>query len=602
MRAHFVHKIEEKKNRRRTWQAVRGTLFCLQRTERGGRKEGRMCKLAVYVKKRGHPWPLPGILILLAMMLWPVSTAAQEKTARKPASMLGEVTIDRFRELDWRPEDGFFRSPGPVRITLLDAITGEKTIISADDAEGSPESEIKVRGKLRLERPEGILSGHTLTYHPREGTGSVLEAGGEVMGLLLRGQKVEILAHQMLRASHASFTTCAKEHADYHITAREVSISTNRQVDAREVTLWIGGTRLFTIPSLRRSFRRTVENPFSTPGYSKENGIQFHIHSDVISEPSTSLNYDFQLSLRRIPQGIIGFEQDIGPTKIDSEPPRARGLALTEPLRTALESHPALSRVAQEEMDTSRRSTFYVALSARTFVYNRQRTDLRVSRLPEIGVSFRNLLNRTKIYGATPDERLRVPSAFGSGFFTPANWLLNAEASAAFIQERPTHAETTRLGMRLEATSPLFSLMPYTFVRYGGTTWLNKYGDGHSYAILSPEVEIDLLPRPNTLLSAAYRFQQDFGQTPFLFDRLDVRHELRLRYGFLGAHWGYDVEVKYDLERSRAYDSSFSFRRRLDCMEIGLGYRTRSQSLNLIFNLLPGSIQRISDKSYAKIP
>lgn len=545
------------------------------------------------------PWQFPGVLILLAMMLWPVSTVAQDKTAKKSTSVLGEVTIDRFRELDWRPEGGFFRSRGPVRITLLDAITRQKTVILADDAEGSPETEIRVRGKLRLERPEGILSGRTLTYRPAEGTGSVLDARGDVMGLQLQGQKVQILSNQTLRASHASFTTCTKEHTDYHITAREVSVTTSRRVDARDVTLWVGGTRLLTIPSLRRSFRRTVENPFSVPGYSKENGIYFRAHSDLITEPATTFNYDLLFSLRRTPQGVIGYEHDLGPMKADMEPPRTRGLALTEPLRTALESHPALSRGVQEELDTSPRSTFYAVLTARAFVYNRQRTDLRVSRLPEVGVSFRNLLNRTKIYGATSGERPKVPSAFGSGFFTPANWLVNAEASAAYVQERPSHTETTRLGMRVEATSPLFALAHFAYIRYGGTAWLNKYGDGNSYAILSPEVEIDLLPRSNTLISAAYRYQQDFGRTPFLFDRLDVSHELRLRYGFLGAHWGYDVEVKYDLERARAYDSSFSFRRRLDCMEIGLGYRTRSQSLNLIFNLLPGSIQRTSDKSYA---
>jgi hypothetical protein len=82
---------------------------------------------------------------------------------------------------------------------------------------------------------------------------------------------------------------------------------------------------------------------------------------------------------------------------------------------------------------------------------------------------------------------------------------------------------------------------------------------------------------------------QDVGNTPFLFDQRDVRHELRLRYAFLGAHWGYDLSLKYDLERRRAYDSIFSVRRRFDCMEIGISYQTRSQGFSLILNLLPGS-------------
>ena len=48
---------------------------------------------------------------------------------------------------------------------------------------------------------------------------------------------------------------------------------------------------------------------------------------------------------------------------------------------------------------------------------------------------------------------------------------------------------------------------------------------------------------------------RNFGKTPFLWDRRDVRHELRGGYGFLCAHWAYDAEVKYDMERVRAYDT-----------------------------------------------
>ena len=111
---------------------------------------------------------------------------------------------------------------------------------------------------------------------------------------------------------------------------------------------------------------------------------------------------------------------------------------------------------------------------------------------------------------------------------------------------------------------------------------------------MAPEAELAILLRPNTLIGAAYKHQFDFGATPFVFDRLDVAHEMRLRYGFFGAHWAYDTVVKYDLEKFRAYDSVFAIRRRLDCMEYGVQYHTRNQGFSLILNLLPGIKKEMS--------
>jgi hypothetical protein len=225
-------------------------------------------------------------------------------------------------------------------------------------------------------------------------------------------------------------------------------------------------------------------------------------------------------------------------------------------------------------------------------VYNRRRTDLRVSRLPEVGFSFRNILNRPARF-SDPDFKFpKAETAFGTGFLSPVNWFINAEAAVGYYQENPTHTQATRLGFRGDATSPLFVVLPQLYIRYGGTLWANAYGNNNAYTLVSPEAELSWFLGHGTLIGTAYRYAKDFGKTPFEFDRRDVTHEMRVRYAYSGGAWAYDAEIKYDMERTRAYDSLFEVVRRLDCLEFGLAYHTRNQAVALIFNLLPGSLAR----------
>jgi len=100
-------------------------------------------------------------------------------------------------------------------------------------------------------------------------------------------------------------------------------------------------------------------------------------------------------------------------------------------------------------------------------------------------------------------------------------------------------------------------------------------------------VEIDGLVARSSLLGVAYRHEKQFGATPFFFDRLDIRNEGRIRYGHVDSKWAYDASLNFDLDRGRAYDTVLSLRKRLDCIEFGITYRTRTQGFSLVLNLLP---------------
>src|SRR6185369_3973851 len=158
---------------------------------------------------------------------------------------------------------------------------------------------------------------------------------------------------------------------------------------------------------------------------------------------------------------------------------------------------------------------------------------------------------------------------------------------AGYFQERPTGVKSARAGIQGSAASPLFPISGGLHARYGFTGWGSAYEGGKTYSLISPEFELDYLLGHSILIGATYAYFKDFGTTPFVFDHKDVSHELRLRYGYLGGRWAYDLGVFYDLERKRAYDTQVSIRRRLDCLEVGVGYSARAQGFGLILNLLP---------------
>jgi len=527
------------------------------------------------------------ILVVLAS-----SALAQSKPPGPQMPAAGDITIKAPGQLLWEPEVNYFLSPGPVRIIIEDATTHEETVLIADDAEGKTNGDVIVKGNLRVERAEGNIQGHGGAYNYNTREGEIHNATSKYLHSTLTGDSLKITldkkGRQVLLASHATFTTCIQDKPHYHITAREIRVTSDEHVTAKDITFWLGNMRLISLPSISKDFGHGTDSGIPLPGYSRENWIQIHFRNGVIEEPVQNLRYDIIASLRQTPSGTIAYERDLGHPADNARPPDTRRFIITEPQRTALETTPALLRSAPFESD-DKRNTFYALLTSDTFVYNRSRTDLNISRLPEVGFSMRNILNRPSPIGNNTAPYERAESAFGTGFLSPAEWFVNAEAGLGYFNENPTNAHDTRLGTRVDATSPLFVITRPLYIRYGGTAWMNTYGDGDFYTLVSPEFETDYLISHNTLVGAAYRYEKDFGKTPFAFDSRDVTHEMRLIYGYIGPNWAYDSTIKYDMQRLRSYDSVYSVRKRFDCMEFGFAFHTRNQAFSLIFNLLPGS-------------
>jgi hypothetical protein len=525
------------------------------------------------------------------------------KDAAAPPKLPGRIVVQKFQQLQWSPGGHSFRSQGSVQIVYYDPNDPKDkgTTLTAKDVVADAElGQVEARGGVRLERAEGVITGDEIKYNFNSRAGYFTNALAETAYFRMRGKRIETEADGSYVVLDGVFTTCIKGRPDYQIRAKRLAVSPNRYVSARGITFYAGGSKLITLPAYRRNLRRTAQAPLPTPGYSKSEGITLRLQDSLIAQPRQTLDFDVRLNFKRTPSGLFAYQSDLNHPPGSDAPPGGLLPLLTDPLRGYLEqlNPPTYREYAANRYDIEAepRASFYAVLQSRQFVYNRRRSDLLVSRFPEIGVRFTNILghSRPAAPGSAPTEGPARPigSVEAATQRVPnAPFLLDVAASFGAMREEPTNLTTGRFALRADLASQPITLGRRLSLRLGATDWFNVYTQGDTYNLLSSEVELNFVPTRTSLFGIGYRYLSDVGSTPFFSDRRDARHELRLRYQ-VGGPWAFGFVTKYDLERSRAYDSEFAILRNLDCMQIGIAYRFRSQSFNLIFNLLPPTPDR----------
>ena len=517
-----------------------------------------------------------------------------------PPRKVGPFELDQYTSIEFRP-DGVVAFTGGVRLRYQDPRSQTTTTLNAESAEYDTRTGLlTAHNGARLDRAEGSFIAQEITYNVVTNAGFVTNAIAETDYFRMRGDRIEANADGTYTVENGTFTTCIRGRPDYQIHAKRLTVNPNRYVTASGITLYAGPTKLITLPSLRRNLNSKSELLAATPGYNKSEGIFARIHETPILEPRRSLEFDGHVNFKRLPTGFVAYEFDLKAPAPKSSPPRSLRQALSDPLHGYLEqlTPPTYREYAEDryEDEFTPRTTLGAILQNDQYVYNRRRTDLRVSRFPEANLRVINVLGHAR--DAQPDTTGSrnadgSPRAPGGATINPllqptssAPFLLDFSLSAGGITEYPTRVTSGKLALiTTAATQPLLFARRLS-LRFGVTDWLNGYSKGSIYNLFSPEVELDYLPTSTTRLSVAYRFTDDLGRTPFAFDHLDIRHELRL-LAQTGGPYAFGFESKFDLERSRAYDSELAILRNFDCMQVGIAYRLRTQQFSLIFNLLP---------------
>ena len=320
-----------------------------------------------------------------------------------------------------------------------------------------------------------------------------------------------------------------------------------------------------------------------TPSYNQKNGLTMHLLGTPESQRHSTFDYNVLISLTTLPTGYLLYQNDITHNALATLPPKGILNSLGDPLSSPLQQfNPPTYRAYVEGRPYEiypDRITFYSILGNQQYIFNRSVNNLSLSRLPEVGIHFGNILGKLvpEVPAPTLFERDRIP-------YAPA--LLEAYVSTGVLHESPTGVTAGRAFSRVNFASQPQLLGRRLSWRFAATNWLNAYTSGTVYDLFAPEAEIDYVPTSTSSFNLGYRYLTDAGETPFTTDRRDIRHEMRVQYQ-VGGPIRFALALRYDIAELRPYDEEVAVVRNLDCLQYGVAYRILSRQFNVIFSLLP---------------
>ncbi len=506
------------------------------------------------------------------------------------------ITISHASQLHQNLITGVITATGDVHVIYVDGVDHSPITIEADKFVWNTKVETAdAPGQVRVLFSDGTFFGNDLHLDLKTESGSINNAIVESDYFTMKGKRIVAKPGGIFQMQDGTFTTCIRAHPDYHIHAHELTITPRKSVEGRDVTFYVGPTKLITLPRYKYSLSSGSGVPAPLPGYNSTDGLYVGIHRTPILDIHHSLDANVRLNFKKLPTGTITYQQDLLPTPSNVAPPLTAARGIDNPLRSTLGQlvEPIYSNYSENSFETqfTPRAIGFGLIQNQSYVYNRNVNDLIVSRLPEVGVEFVNVLGHsfdsTKLdqntqIGGTEAAIKRIPG-------TPL--LLNVRLAMGYYMQQPFNTNAARLSMRIRAAGQPILLDHTLSLRFGLSEWANLYSTGTAYNILSPETELDYVPTSTSRIAVLYRYLGATSNTPVLVDRRDVRNDMRILYQ-VGGPWAFGFLSYIDLDHSRAYDGEFAVLRNFDCMQVGLSYRLRNQQIGIIFNLLPPTANR----------
>ncbi len=159
-------------------------------------------------------------------------------------------------------------------------LTVEDVVISADALLANLETgTVVAQGNVLLEVAGHSVAAVQLDFNLHTHLGVLTNAAADYTGPLvvgsihLRAQRVEGDPSTFLSAKEAFLTTCNKPEACLHLTAEEISVFLNDKIVGRQVSVWAGRYKLFTLPYFLISLReRQATRIIPLVGYNEVEG------------------------------------------------------------------------------------------------------------------------------------------------------------------------------------------------------------------------------------------------------------------------------------------------------------------------------------------
>ena len=415
--------------------------------------------------------------------------------------------------------------------------------LTADLVTGNAEGDFEATGDFTFTQGERTVKGESFIFNYKTRIGHSTDASVSADGIYFHGQSLDSKPDGY-SLTDSTFTTCDRVHPHYYLSARELIIRPGDEIVARGVRFVLYGKMLFGVPKYTVGLKQGQRTGMKLPsvGISGRYGTFIAHNLDVSSRPGLSGKLALRLSTEQAFQGGIKLDRVSG-------------------------------------------SPVFLNLTYREPYYGGLNPDTTVSRLPEVAYRFYG--KGTPPIGGNRGDSLYLTRTLlnpttdeGSG-----NGLnLVGEVGVGRFKEDPSGADSTRSDLRAMAWLDPVNLGD-AIVMPGVLARLSHYGTGDNYTSLGFQLAVARKLGPKSYLSLAYVTHAITGSTPFDFDPVEIPLELAGRLQFPLGKYAIGVGVRYDLQKSRVFDSEVSVSKVFHCIEPKLTWRNRFREFSFSVGL-----------------
>ncbi len=424
-------------------------------------------------------------------------------------------------------------------------------ILNADDITANHRTgDVLASGHLALTHGLRRMTGEHLTYNLNTQRGTMLQAFVWERGVIIRGERMDFTPHQIV-AQHASFTTCPYPAPHFAIQAERITFTesstpragelpTGGHVELHHGSVWFHGKRRFTLPDYTFAVGDLQQQRaalFPTAGSGSGDGPYvswLHHFGTLGARDSAELNLRF--TQRRGIRGFFEADRTIPSGDLYFDYMRRQSLGDLEP------------------------ATNQIIGSTAAVLVNRE---------PEFGARLRSRpLNNE--YTLTGD--------FAVGQYSE----MNSEATKVLA--------SARIGPPCSAVinSKPHVVQPHLALDYAVGGHEAVYSTNQSITVSFLRGTADYAWNRQDHFALSYIDRGSWGNTPFLWDRVDMPQELRGDlYWKVNPAWRLRVVERYDLEDDRTHDLLISATRTAHCLDYTIGWRKQNGDFFIAVNLVP---------------
>jgi len=202
-------------------------------------------------------------IIFLTWLFLVLATTANALSSSAPVNLSADSLI-------LNQETGLYRAEGDVLISQGDLV------LQAGSADWNQETgEALCRDGIRLESPEGVLTGDSLKYDFNRGLG-LLENGDarfSAYSVYLAGEQIEKRGDISYRVTDGTFTTCAGETPSWKLTSSQLDVDIEGYARARHAIFYLRNVPVLYLPYIALPAKTERQSGLLFPEISHSNRL-----------------------------------------------------------------------------------------------------------------------------------------------------------------------------------------------------------------------------------------------------------------------------------------------------------------------------------------